>query len=77
MIELLLVMREDMKAGQEQMMTDRKTYQGMLVKINARMEAWLTDRNDTREETMACQEKTEARLEVEEPTSVDMEPEAA
>jgi hypothetical protein len=30
---------------------------------------------DTREETMAYQEKTEARLEGEEPTSVDMEPE--
>jgi hypothetical protein len=54
-----------------------KTNQGMLAKISARMEAWLTERNDTREETMACQGKTEARLEVQEPTSVDMRPEAA
>jgi hypothetical protein len=50
---------------------------GMLAKINARMEAWLTDRKDTRKETMACQEKMETRLEIVEPTSVDMESEAA
>jgi hypothetical protein len=47
----------------------------MMAKMTAReekMDAWLTDMNDIREETMACQEKTEARLEIEEPTSVDM-----
>jgi hypothetical protein len=43
----------------------------------ARMDAWLTDMKDARKETMACQRKAEARLEVEEPTSVDMELEAA
>jgi hypothetical protein len=40
-----------------------------------KMMTWLTDTNDNREETMACQEKTEAPLEEEEPTSVDMEAE--
>jgi hypothetical protein len=41
------------------------------------MMAWLTDRNDTHEETMACPEKMEARLGKEEPTSEDIEPEVA
>jgi hypothetical protein len=37
-----------------------------LKETTARMDAWLTDTNDTREKTMACQENTEARLEGEE-----------
>jgi hypothetical protein len=53
----------------------------MQERMNARhkeMMAWLTGRNDTREETMACQENMEARPEgKEEPTSTDMEPEVA
>jgi hypothetical protein len=38
--------------------------------------AWIADMKDGRKETMACQGKTEARLECEESTSVDMEREA-
>jgi hypothetical protein len=41
------------------------------------MDAWVRDINGTRGEKMACQGKAEAHLEGEEPTSVDMEPEAA
>jgi hypothetical protein len=40
-------------------------------------DAWSTDTNDNGEETVACQEKTEVRLEEEEPTSVDRTPEVA
>jgi hypothetical protein len=44
----------------------------------ARMDAWLTDIRNDRKQTMACLEKTEARLEVEDkPASVDMTPEVA
>jgi hypothetical protein len=43
----------------------------------ARMDALLTDIKNDRKETMACQEIVEARLEVEEPASVDMTPEVA
>jgi hypothetical protein len=45
--------------------------------IRSRVDAWIADMKDGRKETMACQEKTEVRLECGEPTSVDMEPEAA
>jgi hypothetical protein len=41
------------------------------------MQSMRSEIENTREETMACQEKTEARLEGEEPTSVDMEPDVA
>jgi hypothetical protein len=48
-----------------------------LKETTARMDAWLTDTNDTREK-MACQENTETCLEgKEEPTSEDVEPEVA
>jgi hypothetical protein len=51
---------------------------GMLAIIDARLDAWLTDLKNNRKETMACLEKTEACLEVEEePASVDMTPEVA
>jgi hypothetical protein len=40
------------------------------------LDAYMTDIMDNREETMACQEKTEARLQAE-PTSEDMTPEVA
>jgi hypothetical protein len=36
-----------------------------------------TFKPEIEEETMACRETTEARLEEEKPTSVDMKPEAA
>jgi hypothetical protein len=49
-----------------------------LKETTARIDAWLTDTNDTRVKTMACQENTEARLEgKEEPSSEDMKPEVA
>jgi hypothetical protein len=43
----------------------------------ARMDAWLSEMKNIRHETMACKEKTEARLGKEEPASVEMKPKAA
>jgi hypothetical protein len=44
----------------------------------AMIKAWRqTDTKDSGEETITCQETMEARLEVEEPASVDMTPEVA
>jgi hypothetical protein len=53
--------------------------ESMQERMNARhkeMMAWLKDLKFNHEETMTCQEKTEARLE-EEPASEDMTPEVA
>jgi hypothetical protein len=61
----------------------------MLASINANMEtlmarmdashkkmtAWLSDTNDNREETMACQETMETRLEEKKPASMEKKPE--
>jgi hypothetical protein len=44
-------------------------------KMMARMDAWLTDTNDSRDGGMACQEKMEACLECKEPASDKMESE--
>jgi hypothetical protein len=65
-MEMLKTMQERMNASHNE----------MLDKIEARMGGLLTDINDTRKETMTCQGNTKARLEGEEPTSVDMRPEA-
>jgi hypothetical protein len=47
-------------------------------KRKARMDAWLTDIKNDRKEAMACLEKTEARLEIEDkPASVDTTSEVA
>jgi hypothetical protein len=46
-------------------------------RIKANMDACMADIKDNRKETMVCQEKTEVRLEEEEPTSVEMKPEVA
>jgi hypothetical protein len=43
----------------------------------ARMDAWLTDMRIFRRETTACQETMGARLEAQEPASVDTTPEVA
>jgi hypothetical protein len=69
-MELLLAMREDMKADHKEMMARMNTG-------NKEMMAWLKDLKINGEETMVRQEKTEVRLEEEEPTSVDMKPEVA
>jgi hypothetical protein len=55
-------------------------HEDMLARMDAshkKMMAWLTDRNDTREETMVCLEKTEAHLEVEKPASMEIKPKGA
>jgi hypothetical protein len=70
-IEMLARMDASMKANQEKADAHQRRMDAMHKKM-ARMDAWLTDTNDNRQETMACQEKTEARLEEEEPTSADM-----
>jgi chromosome segregation ATPase len=52
--------------------------QARLVAFQARRDAWLTDMSNSRKETVACLEETEARLEVEDkPASVDTTPEVA
>jgi hypothetical protein len=66
-IELLLAMREDMKAHQARMDADSKDWR-------EEMEA---SRNTWRKEMMAYQGTIEARLKEEEPASVDMTPEVA
>jgi hypothetical protein len=73
-----------MKAMQEKAEAERKAHPQAVKEIRADqeqmmawMDAWLADTKDTRKETTACQGKMEAHLEGEEPTSVDMEPEAA
>jgi hypothetical protein len=77
-----VAIRARTKARQEKLNANRKTAKvDIIEEMNARhteMMAWLPDRNDTREETMACQENTEAHLEEkEDPTSEDMEAEVA
>jgi hypothetical protein len=64
-MELLLAMKEDIRANHEKRM--------------AIIRAWgQTDTKDNEEEAMACKEKTEVRLEEEEePTSVEIKPEVA
>jgi uncharacterized membrane-anchored protein YhcB (DUF1043 family) len=54
------------------MEVDRKTKRE---EMKAAMQSIQSELEDTRKETMACQGKTEARLECEKPISVDMEPE--
>jgi hypothetical protein len=52
-------------------------HQSRMDAIHKEMMAWLTDTNDNGEETVACQEKMEARLEEEKPASMEMKPEVA
>jgi hypothetical protein len=66
------------KARQEKLDANKKTANIDIIEEMDAKHKKVTDRNDNREETVACQEKTEARLEgKEEATSVDMEPEVA
>jgi hypothetical protein len=59
-----------------EVVTDLYTPQ-LLQEMMARMDAWLTDMKENREETMACQVSMEACLECKEPASVEMKPEVA
>jgi hypothetical protein len=65
---------KEIKSGQEKM---RKEIKSGEAEIRAIIKAWSSDLKINREETMACQEKTEARLEEEELASVDIIPEVA
>jgi hypothetical protein len=71
MIECLLAGQEqmmaEMRAWREEMATEMKVMQGKRMEVNM---------NVYRKETMACQETTEACVEYEEPTSVEMESES-
>jgi hypothetical protein len=70
--------RKETTACQDAMGTNLKyTYmQGRMNDGHKEMMAWLKDLKLKKEETMACQEKTEARLQGE-PTSEDMTPEVS
>jgi hypothetical protein len=86
MMEVLLAMREDMRANQKTMDAHQAKMEA-LTEMTARMDAnmrsmqaelksAIEDLKINGEETMAYQEKTEARLQ-EEPASEDMTPEVA
>jgi hypothetical protein len=76
-IGMLTSMNASIKSMQEQLTTNGTKLDKMLADRKEMM-AWLTDLKNIRKETMACQEKTEARLQGrEEPASVDIEPEVA
>jgi hypothetical protein len=89
-LKLLKSMQDDMakntktmKDDKEQMLAEMKAYQGALARMDANMgsmraelKSAIEDMTFNGEETMACQEKTEARLQGE-PASEDMTPEVA
>jgi hypothetical protein len=54
----------------------REEIQSGQAKMRSILDVWIVDMKDGRKETMASQETTEARLECEERTSVDMESES-
>jgi hypothetical protein len=57
--------------------TIQESMDAMHKKMMARMDAWLTDMNDNREQTIACQETMDACLECKEPGSAEMKLEVA
>jgi hypothetical protein len=65
----------------QERMIYREDLEKMMARMAADSKAWREEmeasRNARRKETMACQETMEARLEVEEPASVDTTPEVA
>jgi hypothetical protein len=75
------IMLADIQAKAE---ADRQAYRKDLKEIKSGQAelrsiftVWLTDIKNDRKGTKSCQEKMEARLEEEEPASVDMAPEVA
>jgi hypothetical protein len=67
-----------MDANQAKANADRKAYREDLKEMRTIIKAWSSDLEadgENRKETMACQEKTEARLEEDKPASVDRTPE--
>jgi hypothetical protein len=77
MVKTMMDNQAKADANNKAMLAEMQEMKAMHKKMMARMDAWLMDTNDNREETTACQETMEARLEVEEPASVDMTPEVA
>jgi hypothetical protein len=65
-----------MESNLEKMDANLKSMQERMNAGHKEMMAWLKDLKINGEETMACQEKTEARLQ-DKPASVDMPPEVA
>jgi hypothetical protein len=66
-----------MDTNQERMNASlREKIQSGQAEMRSIVGAWIADMKDGRKETMSCKEVTEAHLECEEPTSVNMEPEA-
>jgi hypothetical protein len=59
---------------------EKPNHEEMMAKLTVwgeTLDAWSTDTKANGEETMACQEKMEARLEEEKPASMEMKPEVA
>jgi hypothetical protein len=69
--------QDDMKTNQTKTDVNLKEIKSGQAEMRSIVNAWLSDMKNIRKETMACLEKTEARLEVEEPTSMEMKPEVA
>jgi hypothetical protein len=73
----MLAEMQEMKANQAKMDANLKFMRQEMNAGHKEIMAWLKDLKINGEETMTCQEKTEVRLEEEEPTSVEMKPEVA
>jgi hypothetical protein len=66
-------MEADRKTNRDELREEIKSGQAEMKSI---VNAWIQDMKDGRKKAVVCQETTEARLECEEPTSVDMESES-
>jgi hypothetical protein len=78
--EMLARMEEKMNANMKTMQekpdttrkADREELKGMINAFQEKMDAWIVGIRDDRKKRTSCQEKTEARLECEDPISADM-----
>jgi hypothetical protein len=78
--ETLAKMEFDRKTDKEEMKADRNAYREDVKEVMAIIKSWSGDLKadcENGEETVACQEKAEARLEVEEPASEEIKFEVA
>jgi hypothetical protein len=81
-LEVLKTMIEKMRAETEAIQAETEATRARTramrdKRMKANRDACIEDIKDTQEETMACQQTMEARLEEEEPASVDMTPEVS
>jgi hypothetical protein len=75
--ERLLAKMDASQKEAEAYREDIKEIKSGQAEMRAIIKAWSSNLKINREETLACQEKTEARLEEDKPASVDMTPEVA